>query len=102
MTKKQRNKLLVIFLRRFAVIFTFAVLVISITGLFFAYLGPNDLDITKIFAFSNPGLPYSYIIIMAGIALVINALSFLAVFLLKRKKNRYEKLFKHYRISRKK
>jgi ABC-type Fe3+-siderophore transport system permease subunit len=112
MTKNQRKKFLIDLALRFVVIFTTVIIVLSVAGLILANNNSKEHDITKIFTneneglsetyFMTPGLSYSYILMLAFIVFIITLLSFLVEYLLKKNKNRYDKLFKHYKIYRKK
>jgi heme/copper-type cytochrome/quinol oxidase subunit 4 len=112
MTKNQRRIFLIDLALRFTVIFTVVILVLAVTGLILAHVNSGEHDITKQFAGENqgllnvyiltPGLSYSYILILACIVFIITLISFLVEYLLKKNKNRYDELFKHHKIYRKK
>jgi ABC-type antimicrobial peptide transport system permease subunit len=112
MTKNQRRKFLIDLALRFVVIFTVIIIVLSVIGLIIAGNNSKEHDITKIFTRENkglsdiyimtPGLSYSYILTLAFIVFIITLISFLAEYLLKKNKNRYDELFKRHKIYRKK
>jgi len=102
MNKDQKKKFFGDLMLRFTVLFTIAILSLSVAGLIFARVNSKDHDVTKIFAYENPGLPYSYIAMLACIVFVITLISFAAEAFLKKNKNRYDKLFKKHKIYRNK
>jgi len=87
---------------RFTVLFTVVILSLSIAGLILARINSKDHDITKLFAYQNPGLPYSYIAILAFIVFGITLISFAAEAFLNKNRNRYDELFKKHKIYRNK
>jgi phosphotransferase system glucose/maltose/N-acetylglucosamine-specific IIC component len=102
MTKAQRRKIFNDLFQRFAVFFTIVILLLSAAGLILARVNSKENVITKLFAYENPGLPYSYIAILAGIIFFITLIFFLAGNLIRRNKNRYDALFKSHHIYHKK
>ncbi|WP_461247030.1 hypothetical protein [Treponema sp. R6D11] len=102
MNKAQRKKFFGDLMRRFTVLFTFVILLLSVAGLILARVNIKENSITKLFAYENPGLPYSYIAILAGIVFIITLISFLGEVIFKRNKNRYDELFRKHNIYRKK
>jgi len=103
MTKGQRRKNFSVFFQRFAVFFTIVIVLLSAAGLILARVNIKENSITKLFAYEeNHGLPYSYILILAGIIFVITLLSFLPRTVVIKNKNRYDELFKQHHIYRKK
>jgi len=102
MTKAQRRKFLIDLALRFTVLFTVVIIVLSIAGLILAHINSKENEITKLFAYENPGLPYSYLLILACIVFIVTLLSFLVEYLIKKNKNRYDELFKKNGIYRKK
>jgi len=100
---KAQKKFFVDLLVRFAVIFTVVIILLSITGLIVTNVNTEEFDLKKIFAYkNNPGLPYSNILILACIVFVITLISFFPGIHIKNNKNRYDKLFRHHNIYRKK
>jgi uncharacterized membrane protein YidH (DUF202 family) len=102
MNKAQRKKFFGDLMLRFTVLFTVVILSLSIAGLILARVNSKEHDITKIFAYENPGLPYSYIAILACIVFAITLISFAAEAFLKNNRNRYDELFRKHKIYRKK
>ncbi|GBU29420.1 hypothetical protein R84B8_02985 [Treponema sp. R8-4-B8] len=102
MTKNQRKKFLIDLVIRFTVLFTVVIIVLSIAGLILARINSKEHKITKLFAYENPGLPYSYLLVLACIVFIITLISFLVEYLIKKNKNRYDELFKKNGIYRKK
>jgi len=102
MTKNQRSKFLIDLMLRFTVLFTVVIIVLSIAGLILAHINSKENAITKLFAYENSGLPYSYLLILACIVFIITLVSFLVEYLIKKNKNRYDELFKKNGIYRKK
>jgi len=102
MNKAQRKKFLGELMLRFTVLFTIVILSLSVAGLILSRVNIKENSITKLFAYENPGLPYSYIAILAGIVFVITLISFSGEIIINRNKNRYDELFRHHNIYRKK
>ena len=102
MTKNQRRKFIIDLTLRFTVLFTIVIIVLSIAGLILARINSKENEITKLFAFENPGLPYSYLLVLACIVFIITLITFLVEYLIKKNKNRYDELFKKNGIYRKK
>ena len=73
---------------RFALIFTGVILFLSILGLILARVNSKENEITKLFAYDNAGLPYSYLLALAFIVLIITFLSFFVEYLIKRNRHR--------------
>ncbi|MCL2801162.1 MAG: hypothetical protein FWD28_05350 [Treponema sp.] len=94
MTKKQKRDFAKKLAQRFAVIFIVSVLVLTAAGL---------LGFSHNYIISDDGLQFHVIVIIAGIALAIAFLSIVIVRVHKKKTktNRYDKLFKQYKIYRK-
>jgi len=109
MTKKQKQKRFGDFLRLFTAIFTIVLLVISIAGFIYSRLAVTGEEVPKFFDFNNAGLPYSYILALAGISLALTILIFFILHLLtlkinfrfREKGSRYDELFKKHRIPKK-
>ena len=88
---------------RFAVIFTVVIILLSVTGLILTNVNTEEFDFVKIFAYkNNPGLPYNNILALACIVFIITLISFITEIRIKRNKNRYDELFRHHNIYRKK
>jgi len=102
MTKSQRRKFLIDLALRFTVLFTIVIIMLSIAGLIFARMNSKEHNITKLFAYENTGLPYSYLLILACIVFIITLISFLVEYLIKKNKNKYDELFKKHRVYSKK
>ena len=73
---------------RFAVIYTVVIILLSILGLILARVNSKENEITKLFAYENPGLPYSYLLALAFFVLIFTLLSFFAEYLIKRNRHR--------------
>jgi len=102
MTKAERKKVLAILFQRFAVFFTIVIVLLSAAGLILARVNVKENSITKMLDYENSGLPYSYILIIAGIIFIINTLFFFTGAVTRRNKNRYDALFKKHGIYSKK
>jgi uncharacterized membrane protein len=102
MTKAERRKVFEILFQRFAVFFTIVIVLLAAAGLILARVNVKENSITKLFDYENSGLPYSYILILAGIIFLINLFFFLTRALVRRNKNRYDALFRKHGIYRKK
>jgi putative copper export protein len=102
MTKNQIRKFLIDLALRFAVLFTVVIILLSIAGLILAHINLGTIEIFITYADENPGLPYSYLLILACIIFIITLISFLVEYLIKKNKNRYDELFKKKGIYRKK
>jgi len=102
MTKSQRRKFLIDLALRFTVLFTVVIIMLSIAGLIFARINSKKHSITKLFAYENTGLPYSYLLKLACIVFIITLISFLVEYLIKKNKNKYDELFKKHRVYSKK
>jgi heme/copper-type cytochrome/quinol oxidase subunit 4 len=114
MTKSQQRKFLINLALRFTVLFTIVIIVLSIAGLILARINSKEHEITKILTnenpdlsrnyllIQNPGLPYSYLLVLACIVFIITLITFLVEYMIKRNKNRYDALFKKNGIYRKK
>ncbi|WP_461256506.1 hypothetical protein [Treponema sp. R80B11-R83G3] len=102
MTKNQRRKFLIDLALRFTVLFTIVIILLSVAGLILARINSKEHDITKLFAYENSGLPYSYLLVLACIVFIITLITFLVEYLIKKNKNRYDELFKKNGIYRKK
>jgi len=102
MTKTQRKKFLIDLTLRFTVLFTVVIIVLSIAGVILAAVNSKEHKIAKFFDFENPGLPYSYLLVLACIVFIITLISFLVGYLIKKNKNRYDELFKKNKIYSKK
>ena len=72
---------------RFAVLYTGVIILLSATALILARVNSKVNGITKLFAYENLGLPYSYLLALALIVLIITLLSFFAEHLIKRNKH---------------
>jgi len=105
-SNKQRRKFILELAVRTAVIFTVGIVALSLAGVIYSRVPYEGNDIPALFAYSNAGLPYSYLLVLAGAALVVAFLSILFAELVfvrrERKHNRYEKLFKRYKFDKKK
>jgi len=102
MTKNQRRKFIIDLTLRFTVLFTVVIIVLSIMGLILARINSKENEITKLFAYENSGLPYSYLLMLACIVFIITLISFFVEYLIKKNKNRYDELFKKNKIYSKK
>jgi hypothetical protein len=76
---EERNGLpfIVEFLRRFGVVFTITILVISFTGILIARHFPDTQYISTLFILGSTGLPYSAIVQLAACSLVLAVYSML-------------------------
>jgi hypothetical protein len=72
---------------RFTVIYTGIIILLSVLGLILARVNSKENEITKLFAYENPGLPYSYLLALAFIVLVVTLLSFFVEYLIKRNRH---------------
>jgi hypothetical protein len=72
---------------RFAVLYTGVIILLSVAALILARVNSKENGITKLFAYENLGLPYSYLLALALIVLIITLLSFFAEYLIKRNKH---------------
>jgi len=102
MTKGERKKVFAILFQRFAVFFTIVILLLSAAGLILARVNIKENAVTKLFAYENSGLPYSYILILAGIIFIISLFFLFTRATVRRRKNRYDDLFKKHNIYKKK
>jgi len=102
MTKNQRKKFLIDLALRFTVLYTVVIIMLSIAGLILARINSKEHNITKLFAYENSGLPYSYLLVLACIVFIITLISFLVEYLIKKNKNRYDELFKKHKVYSKK
>jgi len=102
MTKAERKKVIAILFQRFAVFFTVVIVLLSAAGVILARVNAKENSVTKLFDYENAGLPYSYILALAGIVFVINLLFFFTSAVARRNKNRYDALFKKHGIYSKK
>jgi len=71
---------------RFTVLYTCVIIILSVLGLILARVNSKENEFTKLFAYENAGLPYSYLLALAFIVIIITLLSFFVEYLIKRNK----------------
>ncbi|GBU27797.1 hypothetical protein R84B8_01338 [Treponema sp. R8-4-B8] len=74
--KKYRSALIIEFAQRFTVIFSLAIIAITIAGMLIALNGQDMREVSTLFAF-NSGLYYGVILQIAGFSLIISFFSLL-------------------------
>jgi hypothetical protein len=79
-----QRKFIITLIVRFSVLFTGVILLLSVAGIILSLVNSKETGITKLFAYENLGLPYSYLLVLALFVLIITLLSFFVEYLIKR------------------